>query len=527
MEQAKITVRIIQYEKEIILKAEKGTKLSEILRKEGISHSYPCGGNARCGKCRVLFKSGAPAANSFDKRLLSAHEIELGVRLSCRAVLNDDCTLDVSDGEREMDILGTDKENGEEIKDLAGYDMADFYGIAIDLGTTTIASALIVKTGEETRIVKSVSRVNHQRSYGSDVISRISAAEDSKAFEDMKKLVREDISGLIKELMPAGCENLKTITIAGNTTMLHLLTGKDVSGLGRYPYTPVSLELEKMWADSLFEGCGDAVVTLLPGISAFVGADIVAGLFSLDINGNEKIFFLDLGTNGEMAFYDGKRFRVASAAAGPVFEAGGISCGVPSISGAISHVSITAGHDFKAVKTTYETIGKKPPVGICGTGVLELVSELARCGLIDETGLLRDEYFEEGFPVTGDRAIRVTEDDIRSVQMGKAAIFTAVKALLEEDLPDRIYIAGGFGSSVEAAKISNLKMFPSEFSGKMVSVGNASLKGAADFTAAALSGEDKEKEAVNRLKGILEKATVKSLSELDGFDEDYIDAMNF
>ena len=237
----------------------------------------------------------------------------------------------------------------------------------------------------------------------------------------------------------------------------------------------------------------------------------------------EKFFFLDLGTNGEMAFYDGKDLKVTSTAAGPVFEAGGINCGVASIPGAIDHVKIE-GADHRV---TISTIGGAEPIGICGTGVMEAVSELVRTGLVDETGLLADEYFDKGFPLTKDGRIMLTQQDIRNVQLAKAAIYTGAKALLEGEVPDKVYISGGFGSKISQENVEELQMFPKDFNGKIIAVGNSALKGAAEYTACVLSGWESEADAAAGLDLITEKAQLTELATMDSFDEDYINAMNF
>ena len=529
-----ISVTIDEYGKKHVVQVPVGVRLRDILEEELIPYSYACGGEGRCGRCRVRFLYGAPEASLADKELLTGEELAQGVRLLCRGVLDKDChiLLDKIAADTGMKI--------ESLKDDGSFSQELTYGIAVDIGTTTIAAALISVPSDENgigagashdkgayNIVRTASCVNSQRIFGTDVISRISAAEDDEVHARLGSHLVSDLSNLIKELTSAdeasGACNIKAITVTGNTTMLHLLMGRDVSGLGKYPYEPVTLQLERMESDFIFGGIKDAKLTLLPGISAFVGADIVAGLSTLDIDPGEKFFFLDIGTNGEMVFFDGKKFKAASAAAGPAFEAGGISCGTASIPGAISHVTINA--DTK--KAVAETIDGQEPIGICGTGVMETVSELLSTGIIDSTGLLKDEFFDKGYPLTEDGLIRFTQQDIRSVQLAKAAIFTGAKALLQGDEPARVYVAGGFGANIIPEKIASLGMFPGEFDDKIEAVGNTALKGAAKFTAAVLCGWEAEKEAIKGLDDIISKSEAVELAALDSFDEDYIAAMNF
>ncbi|MBO6196461.1 MAG: DUF4445 domain-containing protein [Butyrivibrio sp.] len=542
---------INEYGKQITVTATKGERLKAILERAGIKYSLPCGGTGRCGRCRIKFLKGAPIPGSFEERFLTDEETEEGIRILCRTVVYEDCEVELLESAKEHDIsaltLDDEPVNSPGNPDrpsalarasnqdrIAGPDgeMTGSYGIAIDLGTTTIAAALISAAPDNPgyKVLQTASCINSQRRYGGDVISRISAAENEETREALRRTVVTDIENLIKELATA--ENiaytgqnpdLKAITITGNTTMLYLLAGNDPKSLGSYPYIAEHLGKEWMLSDIILDNIPDISLTLLPGISAFVGADIVAGLFTLELTDDEKFFFLDLGTNGEMAFYDGEKLRVTSAAAGPVFEAGGISCGTASIPGAIDHITI----DETDHHVTIHTIGDAQPIGICGTGVMEITSELVKHHIADETGLLTDEYFDEGFPLTKDGKIRFTQQDIRNVQLAKAAIYTGAKTLLNGDIPDKVYISGGFGSKISPENVEELRMFPREFDGKIVAIGNSALKGAAQYTACVLLGWDKETDATAKLDLITESALLTELATADGFDEDYIAAMNF
>ena len=557
MKAKEITVTINEYGKQHAVAATKGERLKAILDRAGIVYSLPCAGAGRCGRCRIKFLKGAPIPGSFEERFLTDEETEEGIRILCRTVVYEDCEVKLLESAKEHDIsaLTLDDEpvsypgNPDRTSNpdrpsapdrtsnpdrIAGPDgeMTGSYGIAIDLGTTTIAAGLVSTAPDDPgyKVLQTASCINSQRRYGGDVISRISAAENEETREALRRTVVTDIENLIKELATAGNitytgqnPDLKAITITGNTTMLYLLAGNDPKSLGSYPYIAEHLGKEWMLSDIILDNIPDISLTILPGISAFVGADIVAGLFTLELTDDEKFFFLDLGTNGEMAFYDGEKLRVTSAAAGPVFEAGGISCGTASIPGAIDHITIDETDHHVAI----HTIGDAQPIGICGTGVMEITSELVKHHIADETGLLTDEYFDEGFPLTKDGKIRFTQQDIRNVQLAKAAIYTGAKTLLNGDIPDKVYISGGFGSKISPENVEELRMFPREFDGKIVAIGNSALKGAAQYTACVLLGWDKETDATAKLDLITESALLTELATADGFDEDYIAAMNF
>jgi uncharacterized 2Fe-2S/4Fe-4S cluster protein (DUF4445 family) len=405
------------------------------------------------------------------------------------------------------------------------------YGIGIDIGTTTVAAALVSADGKKEPLAV-CSLVNRQRRYGADVISRISASAEHGAV--MRELVEEDIAQLAAELLGrTGCRpsQVTEVVIAGNTTMLHLLRGYDCTGLGVYPYHPLSLEAETLCAEDFGRISGvlpkETRVTLFPGFTAFVGADILSGLYYLgekSSTAKKPFLFLDLGTNGEMAVCSGSKLYLASAAAGPVFEGGGISCGCASIPGAVCH---TDGH-------SYETIEDREPVGICGTGVLELVSALVRSGIIDRSGLLKEPFFTEGYLLCSSAAggdIRLVQDDIRKVQLAKAAVCVGIRTLLDR-LPanDRgkisIFLAGGFGSGVSIHAIRELGLFPQELDEAAVyAPGNTSLLGTMRFI-----GEIQEKgysAALSSLEKIRACANEIRLEAESDFGEAYYEALNF
>ncbi|SDA76952.1 Uncharacterized 2Fe-2 and 4Fe-4S clusters-containing protein, contains DUF4445 domain [Butyrivibrio sp. INlla18] len=512
MKAKKLAVYIKNSSKSFYVAAPYGKLLKGLFSDAGITMSMPCAGTGRCGKCKVTFIKGAPEPNSLDQAFLTEDEIVAGVRLACRCVLDKDCIISAEGL--------TFDETSMEVQSVETADMSDRafdkYGIAIDLGTTTIAAALIGFDADsnETQIIKTASTVNHQRAYGSDVISRIAAAEDEACAHKLKELVTADIESLIGEVSDSIGKRPELICLAGNTTMLYLLCGDDTKELGQYPYKASHLSFRT-------EELRDIKTIMLPGISAFVGADIVSGIYSLDLlrGKGETALLIDFGTNGEIVYYDGDKLFTTSTAAGPVFEGGGISSGVPSVKGAIDHVTI---HNGRAEVTT---IGDEAPMGLCGTGVIETMSELLRNDYVDETGLLTIEFFEKGYPVYADEKIFFTQQDIRNVQLAKAAIYTGIKALTKETIPSKVYISGGFGSHIDTDKISNINMFPKEFNGNMLPIGNSSLKGVIRFLSEVFMG--KEKEATEAIEEITKKAETVVLADDNSFNSEYLEAMNF
>lgn len=356
-------------------------------------------------------------------------------------------------------------------------------GIAVDIGTTTLAACLV--SLEDGKIQASVSAMNRQRTLGTDVISRIQASNCGKG-KQLQALIRSDLEKLTVQLLKkagiSACDVDKMI-MAGNTVMGHLLMGYSCEGLGMYPFHPVNLEtIRENWEYVFASKNMPCEVCLMPGISAYVGGDIVAGLYACGFHKSEEInLFLDLGTNGEMALGNAKKLLTTSVAAGPAFEGGNLSCGTGSIPGAICHVSIK-----NTGQTVTETIQNQSAVGICGTGVIELTAELLRTGLMDETGLLHELYFEEGYPVAitpEGNEMTFSQKDIREVQMAKAAVRAGVEILIEnygiryEEIKN-VHLAGGMGFSLEKEAAVRIGLLPEELQEKITAVGNSSLAGA-------------------------------------------------
>ena len=269
---------------------------------------------------------------------------------------------------------------------------------------------------------------------------------------------------------------------------------------------------------------------MLPGISAFLGADVVSGIVASGMDQSQEICLLvDLGTNGEMVLGSRDRMLAASAAAGPAFEGGNISQGMPGMPGAVSEVDLVHG------RLAARTIGGRQPIGICGTGVLEAVWALRQLGLIDETGLMAEEYREEGFFVAG--RVRLTQKDIRELQLAKAAVRAGIDILLRRygikpDQVGQVYLAGGFGQKLNPHKAEAIGLLPAGMAARTRPVGNTSLAGA--MMAARILLENwclpMEKK---KLASILDRFTQAAalveevpLAEEEDFEERYISHMS-
>lgn len=495
------------------------------LRDAGVPISAPCGGHGKCGKCRARFTQGAPNPTEAERRCFTEGELADGWRLSCESVPTGDCHVILPEDEGEFEVVA---EFGSGASQVAqGGDLA----VAVDLGTTTIAASLIDSGGS---IVHTVTMVNSQRAFGADVVSRIQASNEGHA-EELEESVRMDLYGGIARLLSesgANAGHVSRIAIAGNTTMGHLLMGDSCETLGAYPFKPVDISTRVVDASGFFAaqrakaGADEidltAKVEVLPGISAYVGADLAAGLLFCGFDRlEEPCLLIDFGTNGEMALGNRDRILVASTAAGPAFEGGNLSCGMGSVPGAICNVSIEDGHPH------VRTIGGKPPIGICGTGVVEAVHELLVAGFLDETGMLAETYFEEGFPLAETaegKPIVLTQKDVREIQLAKAAVRAGVETLLKRSgitYADvgHVFLAGGFGYRIDFTKAAGIGMLPREWANRATAVGNSALGGAIAWLA-----ESDARQRLERLIGVCEEVGLALDADFNDF---YVDHMLF
>lgn len=500
-----------------------GSVILEYLQSKGIEIPSPCGGHGTCGKCKIRILAGSVPAGESDKALLTDSELREGVRLACKARTISPVRINVVPGHGDMKILG-EKCDPKVIK----YNTTHKYGIAIDLGTTTLAAALVDMTENKTEAVHTC--VNRQKAFGADVMTRMEAAASGRA-EDLKRLIERDLLDLTESFGVPQEIDISNIVIAGNTCMYHLLTESDVSGLSRYPFTPVTLGGETLSRDAVFSYetqrrnilSPTCAVTTVKGFSAFVGGDITSGLFTLGADGlTESFFFIDIGTNAEMVLKKGNELFVASAAAGPALEGGNLSCGTAGVAGAVSKAWLS--DDKRGINI--ETIDGAPPIGICGTGAIEVVSELLDAGVLNKYGTFIEEYLEKGFLLarapSGEK-IELTQEDVRQIQMAKSAIRAGAEILMENagvkpcEL-DRVYVSGGFGTFLNLKKAIRIGLLPVEFEGKAQTLGNTSLKGATKL----LSKEI--------LDGVLSDKLHVTGSDLAGdkrFNDRYIEYMNF
>lgn len=427
-----------------VIEFEGQKRLDDILISNGMRSPHPCGGMGRCGKCRVELKG---AVSQPDKV-----EVRFGARLSCRAIILGDAEVTVlTDGAPKIETATSNA--------VLKSPMAGNYGAAVDIGTTTIAAKVFDLARGECIATGAV--LNPQISVASDVIGRMDAAQNGRA-DELKDMVRQAVEDLLAGLTD---KKIESAVVTGNTAMLYLYLGLDTTPLCRAPFNmpdPLGRVINIDGREVYFPPC----------MGAFVGADITSAVLSAGLCREDNTAMLcDIGTNGEMALWHGGKLFVTSTAAGPVFEGAGIECGCMGVDGAIDKVSAENG------MLCISTIGQKEPVGICGSGVVDAVAAGLELGLIDKNGTLSDDLYFFG-------DVRLTQSDVRCVQLAKSAIISGIYTLAKRAgviKVDKFCIAGGFGSHLNVESGAKIGLLPKDAVGKAEVLGNAALAGAAEL----------------------------------------------
>ena len=373
------------------------------------------------------------------------------------------------------------------------------YGAAVDIGTTTVVVSLVnLVTGEE---LAACTMINPQKNHGLDVLSRIQhVREHPGGLDELSRMIRECIDSLIGEACrDAELErrNIYEISVAANSTMMHFFLGVDPSGIGKSPYVPSFTRGVNVTARELGLSISPfGTVYCLPSVSAYIGADIVAGILCAELaDKDERALFIDIGTNGEIAFSSKEKICSCSCAAGPALEGMNISCGMRAANGAIEKVFIDGDVEV-------HTIGGKAAVGLCGSGIIDAVGELIKAGVVEPSGRFVKlqpgdappwaHRLQHGDGPTsfilsagknGHGPIAITQKDIRQVQLAKGAILSGILVLLSklgiglQDI-DRVYIAGAFGFHVRMESFARMGVIPTELLDRVSLIGNSSKSGA-------------------------------------------------
>ncbi|MBJ6727982.1 ASKHA domain-containing protein [Geomesophilobacter sediminis] len=537
-----------------------GSTVLEAARQAGVIIDSPCNGAVVCGKCAVrVVPEFLARVEQKGAHTLSENERERGLVLACAAEITGDLVVEVPEGqERELKItshgesvavalapfiakeylpevgltqvVAGDRVIAREEGDTTG----QCYGVVIDIGTTTLVAALVdLNTGED---LGTASALNPQSRHAQDVLSRIKIAAEGGLEELRSGVVSEinELIGAVASRSGVALELIYEVIYSGNTCMLHLAAGVDPAPLGRYPYTP-SLECGS-WIDAAAHGVSIApggVIYLPPIISAYVGADITAGLQAVRLqDAVDTVLFVDIGTNGEMALVHGGKLWATSTAAGPAFEGMNIRFGMRAGEGAIERFALVDG------VVEVQTIGATQAVGICGSGLMDVVAELVAYGVIGTNGKFVKPDAPGVPPALAERlveregktvflltdAVWLTQKDVRQVQLAKGAIRAGIEFLLREagvaaSALDRVLIAGSFGFHLTAHSLTTIGLLPPEADGRIDFVGNTAKSGGEAF----LLNRHTRSEMVQLVKEI----DVLELAQYRDFDAVFVAALSF
>ena len=485
-----------------LIKAKKGEVISSFLHID-----YPCGGKAKCGKCKVIAKGELSPITQREEGFLSKHEIANGIRLACMTAIIGDAEIYTVEA-NEARILT----EGKAIKYNVNHSFKK-YGIAVDIGTTTVVVGLYSATGE---LLGKKGELNPQSVYGADVVSRIEASLSGKKRELQKLIV-----DLIEKNTSSLCDKngISTLDIdgavlTGNTAMLYLLTQESVETLARMPFSLSTQFGKSISAKDLGFSvlAPNTQIYIPPCISPFIGADTVCAMITTGFwDRNDTFVMIDIGTNGETVLFKNGKMYACSTAAGPAFEGVGLSCGMRGEDGAIDHVYFSDG------ELRLQTINNKSPRGICGSGIIDAIACLLESGVLDENG-----YMDEDVEIADN--IYITKKDIRAVQLAKGAIYAGFTTLLQnmninELEIDTFMIAGGFGGYINLENAGKVRLFPSEWVSRAQVLGNAAYSGAEALLL--------DEEMRHKCYDIIENVKVVELSQSPAFIENYTDGMIF
>ncbi len=559
-------IHITWYPSGVSVTAAKGSNLLECVRQAGLGLNAYCGGIGLCGKCRVRIRRGKALPSPADRQWLTETEIKEGFRLACKAVIEDDCEIEIpqtfTEGKSEILVHGLRQlltpqpavrkqyvqlqppqlaENSADLESLLKalglkiddiqvplsllqrlpqqlreeafsgtavffeHCLLDFergdtqqlsYGLAVDLGTTTIVAKLFhLFTGRNLAVE---ARLNTQRSFGEDVITRIGYADQHR--QGLEKLQMAAITDL-NEMIASLCDRadiakdqIYHLVVAGNTVMQHFLLGVSPRYLAQMPYVPVFRAPLRFSAEALKLNIHPSgIVEVLPAIGRFVGGDTTAVLLTLADKLQGTWLAIDIGTNGELILCHRGRLWATSAAAGPAFEGAHISKGMRATTGAIERVF------WHNNRLNVRVIGDGKAIGLCGSALMDAIGSLLQANAMDPTGRLIPEHplvttkmsfpelsiHPEDFPVVflSDTEVYLTQKDIRETQLAKSAIATAAQILLQQaditaaDL-EAVYLAGAFGQYIRADMALAMGLLPPVSESQIHFIGNAAAAGA-------------------------------------------------
>lgn len=494
------------------LRAPAHAHLHEVLDQHGIPLTAHCDGMGLCGKCRVRIvcaDAQPPPPTPAERRLLSPDELAAGIRLACMWRVVCDAHIEIPAASRLVNfhiLTDTSRTDADTQRPVPTYP----FGVAVDIGTTTVVGTLMdLHTGVARAVA---ARVNAQRAYGADIISRVNHALRNGGAAELHRALIHTINDILSSLLAqsgASPGDIGEIVLTGNVVMLHTLHQAPLHSLATLPFEPAFVEERSLPAAQLgLQLPAHVTAYSFPLVGGFVGGDTVACMLATNMDQSSQChMIIDIGTNGEIAVGCARGWLVTSAPAGPAFEGARISCGMPGAAGAIEHVTIHPD------RLELDVIGEQTPRGICGTGLIDATAALLDAGLLDPSGrlcppdelphhvptwlrarlqprgnelafLLFDPAHDEFVDTDGNPSpLYLTQRDFRELQLAKAAIAVACQLLLDHAGLSRndlaaIYLAGAFGNYLRPLTARRIGLLPDVPLEKVKFIGNAASTGA-------------------------------------------------
>lgn len=495
---------------------EEGTTILQAARELGVAIESPCGGVRKCGKCKVLVAKGNDhMLQAEENELLTEQEIARGMRLACCCKVKSDMVVMVPN-------IFAARNNNQAQRPIQGKQQTGgTFGVVVDVGTTTMEVHVVDLHTYQIR--KKLKAYNPQIPYGADVIARITYAVGKEGREEqLQEVLHHGIDQMIREAVEGvgqSVEEIEKIVIVGNTTMSYCVSCTSLKSLAKAPFS-------LLYEGGCFHKASDigilpetkAKVFVGPNIGGHVGSDAFAGLLATGVLGKDGCYLLvDIGTNGEILFSDHGTIYACSTAAGPAFEGAGLSYGMRAQTGAITKAVV------KEKQIVCQVEGNTSPIGISGSGCIDVLAAMLELGILEETGYLKEQYcFPKGYEVA--KNVYLSKEDIRQIQLAKAAIYAGILSLLKvagkriEEV-DQMYLAGAFGSNLDVKNAIAIGLLPNIPISKVQYVGNAAITGAKEMLRGLENGEE--------WKQTCKKIQHVELANLDGFQETFIGAINF
>ena len=519
-----------------------GAQLADAILAAGIRINLSCGGFGSCRRCAVVIRSGAFSRN--------------GEPLSPGTTEVLSCSIRCGEGTAEIEIPAAARiaRSGRILQDYRMPPVAfkaaaalppvsdpPPLGLAVDIGTTTVATALVDLSNGT--ILGHAAMYNQQVFRAADVASRIAFCSDAAAVTTLQRLlIDQTINALINEYAAAGLatpERIVRVVMAGNTTMMHLAAGLSPLGMGSVPFTPKALVFPPLPARRLGLAVNEqAEAILLPSSAAYIGADVICDLFVARLEqGPLPALLVDIGTNGEIVLATETGLFACATAAGPAFEGAGLSHGCRAEDGAIDHLRIGPDLDFRL-----DVIGGGAPCGLCGSAVIDFLAAGRRCGLLNACGRLDCRKLEQSGRLaqtrnhrgmvnacilsersaTGPNPITISEEDIEQALKAKAAIQAGIHVLLEQcaiqpSALARLVIAGGFGHYLNLKNAAAIGLLPAIHPARIEVIGNGSLAGAI----ASLLDES----LLPQFENIARRPSIVELNRIPSFQDHFIESL--